>query len=101
MAAEAARTKGNDKAEPQAAPAPGKAAIPSVRIDDPQRPPLAPEPALNQNEVPLADRPRTASRRPPRAVRLVARVLLAPLYICIAIASAAILVRAAKYVLGL
>lgn len=101
MAAEAARTRGGDKAEPLAAPPPDKDAIPSVHIDDPQRPPLAPDPALNQNDPQIPDRPRTASRRPRRAVRLVARVLIAPLYIFIAIASAAILVLAAKYFLGL
>jgi hypothetical protein len=102
MAAEAARSKGSERAEPQADPAlPVKPAIPSVQLDEPQRPALAPEPALNQNDPLVTDRPRSATRRPPRAVRLVARVLIAPLYIFIAIASAAILVLAAKYFLGL
>ena len=102
MAAEAARTKGNQKAEPQLAAAPAsKPEIPSVLLDEPQRPALAPDAAINQNEPFAEERLRPGTRRPPRTVRLIARVLLAPLYIVIAAGSAAILILAAKNFLGL
>ena len=101
MAAEAARTKGTDRPEPEILAPSGTPATPSVLIDDPQRPALAPDRAINQNEPSADDRVRPAARRRPRTVRLVARVLLAPLYIVIAAGSALILILAAKNFLGL
>jgi hypothetical protein len=101
MAAEAARTKGNHKVEAQAPPATDPDVPRVLIVDDPQRPPLAPEPALNQNDAQSDNRARPSARRRPRTGRLVARVLLAPLYIVIAAGSALILVLAAKNFLGL
>ncbi len=86
--------------EPQA-PVPA----PAISIDEPSRPALRPEPARNQNATPVAvpadRRAADAPRRPMRPGRLVARVLLAPLYIALALASVALLVIAGKDLLGL
>lgn len=103
MAAEAARSNGTAGSEPEASPTgtAGSSSIPAVRIDEPQRPLLVPEPARNENDALAAERPRAAGRRRPRTARLVARVLLAPIYIAIAAGSALILVLAAKTFLGL
>ncbi len=95
------------EAIPEAAPAPTTGAIgaPAVVLDDPQRPPLSPEPPTNQNL--RAARPRTEgfdyedepSRWTPR--RVVAWMLLAPWYAAIAVASLGIDVLFVKDLLGL
>jgi hypothetical protein len=98
LAAQAARIAPPDEPVLRARPA-SDSRTPQILLDEPSRPPLAPEPAINQN--------RAASRRPSppplpeRAPvgRIVAWVLLAPFYAAFMLGSAALLVLAAKFFL--
>ena len=88
LAIEAARvpqeTKPSEPA-PEAVPVAPPAAAPAIRIDEPERPLLAPEPATNQNlraTKPLAIEPEPRQR--PGLGKIVAWVLLAPWYVAMA-----------------
>jgi hypothetical protein len=84
LASEAARLPQPPLEAPQPARGAQRAAAPAVLLDEPQRPPLMPEPAMNQNERPQA--PQFAGLdaddddRRSGLARVVAWVLLAPLY---------------------
>lgn len=96
IAAEAARASPAVPLETTPAGPVGERSPPRMMPDVPARPPLAPEPAINQNEH---DRSRPAApppRRPASLVRTLAIIFLVPLYIVVASASAMILVLAAK-----
>lgn len=78
---------------------------PAIRIIDPRRPPLKPAPALNQNQPVLRADPDTSigtapAQRRRRPSRTVARVIIAPLYIAMALASAGVLLLFIKAWLG-
>jgi hypothetical protein len=80
-------------------------AAPAIRIIDPNRPPLKPGPALNQNQPVLRADPDTSigtapPQRKRRPSRTFARVLIAPLYIAMALASAGVLLLFARAWLG-
>lgn len=79
---------------PEPAPPPAVVAIgaPAVVLDDPQRPPLSPQPPTNQNL--RAERPRAQDledeedgQAPWPVARVVAWIILAPWYVAIAAAS--------------
>ena len=78
-------------------PDPPPSYVPPILLEEPQRPPLVPQPAINQNIHPARTepdfdeiaRPTRASRRaivpddepePPRLPKIVAWVILAPWY---------------------
>ena len=86
-------------AAPLTAPAP---AIPPVMLDEPQRPPLTPEPAINQNFV--APRPAIGEPEPGQRVgigRIVAWIVLAPWYLAMVAAAVGLDVLFVKDLLGL
>jgi hypothetical protein len=107
LAAGAARTSAPPAPKPiQAPPAqPPSDRAPPIRIIDPDRPPLKPQAPINQNlpvlrayaatSIGTAPMPRKA-----RPSRTVARVLIAPLYIAMALASAGVLLLFVKAWLG-
>lgn len=91
-------------AEPLAPPPPAPIAtpiVPEVLLDEPQRPPLTPEPAINQNDS--APRPRAYPPEPRRVSmgRVVAWVLLAPWYATMLVAALGIDAMFVKDMLGL
>ena len=83
--------------------------VPPVLLDEPQRPPLSPERAINQNDDPADDRRRPLRRVdseeddiPPLGLaRIIAWIVLAPWYGAIAVASLGIDLMFAKDLLGL
>ncbi len=95
---EAARMVSAAARTPQAAPAPVEKPadptpyVPPVRLDEPQRPLLAPQPPTNQN-IRISTEAQSA-REPSRdrwdVVRVLAWVVLAPWYVAIAIGSVAV-----------
>jgi len=106
LPAESAREAGPEPiAEPTSAPTTAAIGAPAVVLDDPQRPPLSPEPPTNQNL--RAARPQTEEfddeDEPSRwtAGRIVAWILLAPWYAAIAVASFGVDVLFVKDLLGL
>ncbi len=76
------------------------ASAPIIRIDEPERPLLAPEPATNQNL--RATRPATVEpeHRPLGFGKIVAWVLLAPWYVAMAAAAVGVDVLFVKDLLG-
>lgn len=105
LAAGAARTNAPPARKPIQTPAPPSDRAPPIRIIDPDRPPLKPQPALNQNQpvlradpsASIGTAPETRRHRPSRTV---ARVVIAPLYIAMILASAGVLLLFAKSWLG-
>ena len=77
--------------------------VPPVRLDEPQRAPLTPEPPTNQNIRISTDAPavRPATRRGWRPVRVAAWVVLTPWYVAVAAASVALIFLFVKDLLGL
>jgi hypothetical protein len=76
--------------------------IPPVMLEEPMRPPLTPDPAYNENQ--RSERPRRGESRTgsSRAIaQLVARVMLAPWFVAVAVAAIGIDVMFIKALLGL
>ena len=98
LASEAARAQ-KPPPEPPKPPAPPPY-IPPVLNAEPNRPVLAPEPASNQNIVDEDIRPR-AERRTWTAGRILAWIILLPLYVTMAAVSLGLIGLFAKDLLGL
>ena len=101
IAAEAAKIA--PPAEPTLKPPKASAdpRTPPIFIDEPARPPLAPEPAINENRA-AARRPIAQPAPERRSVaRLIAWIVLAPFYAAFILGSAALLVLAGKFFLKL
>lgn len=104
LAAEAARVPADEKQSETAPVAPvvaAPAAAPVIRVDEPDRPLLAPEPATNQNL--RARRPVAVDPEPHQPLgfgKIVAWVLLAPWYVAMAAAAVGVDVLFVKDLLG-
>jgi hypothetical protein len=87
-----------------APPAPPANTIPRIRLDDPQRPLLRPEPAINQNSV-AAPRPFDDLEFEPEprigVARIIAWIVLAPWYLAVIAGSIGIEALFVKDLLGL
>ena len=85
---EAARLASEAAKAPSGRPAkPTRNGIPAVRLDHPDRAALRPQPAVNQNII--GDDPIEAAPLPPRPnlVRTLARIIIAPWYVAVLVAS--------------
>lgn len=92
--------------EPTPPPAVATIGAPAVVLDEPQRPPLSPQPPTNQNVRAARPEPEQLEYEddetsPWTIGRIVARIVLAPWYIVIAAASVGLLVLFFKDLLGL
>jgi len=68
-------------------------------MDEPDRPPLAPEPAINENSpAPRRSMPPQQTERP-QLRRIIAWIVIAPFYAAAIVGSAAMLFLAAKFFL--
>ena len=101
IVSEAARAQAPSPAVPPApAPAAPAPIAPAVMLGEPQRPPLTPEPAINQNLV--APRPAPIALEPRLSVgRVVAWIILAPWYLAMIAAAVGIDALFVKDLLGL
>jgi hypothetical protein len=99
IAAQAARIAPPD--EPVLRPRPAESRTPQILLDEPSRPPLAPEPAINENRATprRSSQPPMPERRP--VGRIIAWVVIAPFYAAGILGSAALLVLAGKFFLKL
>jgi hypothetical protein len=88
------------QSEPPLRPANPAPAAPPISLPEPDRPPLAPQPALNQNVEAPPPAARRAERRRPRLGRTLAWVVLAPWYAAMAVASVGVDVLFVKGLLG-
>jgi hypothetical protein len=87
---------------PRAAEPPKRPNAPPIRLDEPNRPPLAPDPPTNQNlRAPRPARAPGLARVMPGPGRLTAWVVLAPWYIAVAFGALWIDVLFVKDALGL
>ena len=80
-------------------PAPSESRAPKVLIDEPARPPLAPEPAINENHVAPRRLPAAPPAERPQIRRLIAWIVIAPFYAAGIAGTAAVLFVAAKFFL--
>lgn len=103
IVSEAARAQAPSPAVPTApAPAAPAPIAPAVMLGEPQRPPLTPEPAINQNLVAPRPAPIALEPRPRLSVgRVVAWIILAPWYLAMIAAAVGIDALFVKDLLGL
>lgn len=103
LASEAARLPQQPLDAPQEPATKPPRAAPAIVLDEPNRPPLAPEPATNQNErlspPPDDDFELGEVRRPWSVGRAVAWVLLAPWYAVTLVAAVGLVVLFVRFVL--
>lgn len=99
LASEAARQPG-----PMTASIPHSTSVaPPILLDEPARPPLRPDMARNQNAAPALEERFDEAAEPPRRLglgRVLAWVILAPLYAATAVASIGLDVIFVKELLG-
>jgi hypothetical protein len=73
---------------------------PAPVLDEPDRPPLRPDPASNENRR-AAAQPAPAARSRRNLPRLLARIVIAPFYVAVALAAIGVIVLFAKGLFGL